>query len=224
MNTVATKAVVIPKPKPLLDRSNVHHRPRDKAARVSESCTLLSKLSFCVTRLLRQSLKPERRQFLIKYLLYKISPWNVDDTVRCPPVVAQWRREEFDKSERWICERIQHWRGWCRRTLRHTSWRWPTPSWICVALPGGCPGRGTGGPPRLWEKEKKRKSISVILIDTCTDWGCVERIKPPVLISLHLYELLSLTSFFFLVEWKWRSFHIKLLIVQIFFYGIYNYK
>lgn len=60
MKTVATKAVVIPNPKPLLDRSNVHHKPRDKAARVNESCTLLSKLSFCVTRLLRQSLKLER--------------------------------------------------------------------------------------------------------------------------------------------------------------------
>lgn len=71
MKTVATKAVVIPNPKPLLDRSNVHHRPRDKAARVSESCTLLSKLSFCVTRLLRQSLKLERCQFMIKYLLDK---------------------------------------------------------------------------------------------------------------------------------------------------------
>lgn len=85
---MATKAVVIPNPKPLLDRSNVHHRPKDKAARVSESCTLLSKLSFCVTRLLRQSLKLEPRQIMIKYLLDKISLWNVvastGDTVRLP--------------------------------------------------------------------------------------------------------------------------------------------
>lgn len=48
MITVAKKAVVMPSPKPLLDRSNVHHRPRDKAANVKESCTLLSKSSFCV--------------------------------------------------------------------------------------------------------------------------------------------------------------------------------
>lgn len=53
MNTVARKAVVMPKPKPLLDLSNVHHRPKDKAASVRESCTLLAKSSFCVVAQLK---------------------------------------------------------------------------------------------------------------------------------------------------------------------------
>ena len=58
MNTVARKAVVMPRPKPLRDRSKVHHRPRDKAASVRESCTLLSKSSFCVTGAVKVKAKP----------------------------------------------------------------------------------------------------------------------------------------------------------------------
>lgn len=44
--SVATKAIVIPRPRPLLERSNVHQSPSDKAARVRDSWMLFAKSSF----------------------------------------------------------------------------------------------------------------------------------------------------------------------------------
>lgn len=44
---VATTEIPMDNPKPLVERSNSHHRPRDMAASVTESWKLFSKSTFC---------------------------------------------------------------------------------------------------------------------------------------------------------------------------------